>query len=109
MSWRVIFFSSHNGRFPVRDFISTLEPSIVAKITTYLDLLSEFGPFLKPPFIKKINSEIYELRIKGKKQLRVLYAKKQNSFILLHGFIKKTQKTPKKELEIALDRLSKLT
>lgn len=59
--------------------------------------------------MKKIASKLYELRIVSKEQIRIFYTIFRNEYYLLHAFKKKTQKTPKKEIEIALDRIKEIT
>ena len=55
---------------------------------------------------KLTGTDLWELRILGSDSIRVLYmAVEQKSFLLLHGFKKKTFTTPKKELKLAIDRL----
>ena len=73
------------------------------KIVAYLDLLQELGTRMGEPFTKHLSGDIWELRpIRN----RILYATLQkNKFILLHCFVKKTQKTPKKEIEKAKKNL----
>jgi len=75
-----------------------------------IDLLEQFGPGLQRPHAASIRlkrySGLWELRISFSGDAsRVLYFTfNDGSFVLLHGFIKKTEKLPKKELEIALSR-----
>lgn len=64
----------------------------------------EYGPFLKPPDIKKIQNKLYELRIPGKTAIRIFYTVVQGEYYLLHAFKKKSQKTPTRELKVAIDR-----
>lgn len=73
-----------------------------------MDLLSEFGPNLREPHSKRISSNLYELRIKSEKSIRILYTIKGREVVFLHAFVKSSQKLPKKELKIALDRLTKV-
>lgn len=69
------------------------------KIRMYINLLSEYGFELKEPYIKKIDKEIWELR---PQKNRILFTSwHYNKFILLSIFTKKTQKTPKKEIDKA--------
>ena len=69
------------------------------KIDLYIDLLSEYGLTLSEPYIKKIENEIWELR---PLRDRILFASWcNNKFVLLSVFMKKTQKTPKREIEKA--------
>jgi phage-related protein len=71
-------------------------------------LLIDYGPFLKPPDIKKLQRGLYELRILGKSSIRVFYTIIRREYLLLHAFKKKSQKTPLKEMKIALDRAQEL-
>jgi toxin-antitoxin system, toxin component, relE family len=78
-----------------------------AKAFREIDLLAEFGNALKEPYVKHIDGEIWELRIKFSSDIsRIFYFMwRANTIVLLHGFIKKTQKTPRPEIEIAQKRL----
>jgi phage-related protein len=58
------------------------------------------------PFSRKLTNGLYELRGKGKLKIRIIYAYKNKEYILLHIFNKKSQKTPPKEIETALKRLT---
>lgn len=60
---------------------------------------------MKPPDAKKIDRNLYELRIRGQDAVRIFYTKTVTGYFLLHAFKKKTQKIPKKELKIAIDRM----
>jgi phage-related protein len=61
------------------------------------------------PLVRKMSSDLWEVRINlSNKIARVLFTIKNQKMILLHGFIKKSQKTPNKELEIAEIRLKNL-
>jgi len=76
-----------------------------------IDFIEKYGPFLAGKYTKKLRRHLYELRITGKKQIRVLYTVQKKDIILLHAFQKKTPKTPSKEIKTAslrLDRISHL-
>lgn len=105
MTWEINYYKTQRGRYPAREFIFEQSESIRARINHSITLLNISGPFLKPPYMKKISNKLYELRIVGKEQIRIFYTIYQNKYYLLHGFKKKTQKTPKKEIETALDRM----
>lgn len=107
-TWNVKFYQTRRGEKPVKDFVSTQDPTIYAKIVSSMMLLQNNGPFLKPPQIKKLKSNLYEPRIKGKIQIRIFYTIYYNEYYLLHAFTKKTQKTPVKELKIAIDRIKEI-
>ena len=61
------------------------------------------------PHSKQLAKGLYELRVRGKEEVRILYCFKKKDIYLLHGFKKQTQKTPGKEIEIALKRIEMLT
>ncbi|PIS09244.1 type II toxin-antitoxin system RelE/ParE family toxin [Candidatus Beckwithbacteria bacterium CG10_big_fil_rev_8_21_14_0_10_34_10] len=107
MPWRIDYYQTHLRKYPVYDFIEKLPEKSQTKIYHTFELLAEFGPQLKLPHIKKIiNTPLWELRVLGEKSLRFFYiAKVGKSFLFLHGFTKKSQKTPKKEIKTALNRL----
>lgn len=79
-----------------------------AKLISAIELLETDGPFLKPPYIKKLQGKLYELRISSKIAIRIFYTIKEGEYYLLHAFSKKAQKTPTKELKIALDRMKEV-
>ncbi len=108
MVWNVYYFQTANGKFPVKEFIEKQERKIQAKIQQSITLLCDRGPFLKPPYIKKLQRNLYELRIQGGIAIRIFYSIKNKSYYLLHAFKKKSQKTPLKEMKIAIDRMKEI-
>ena len=108
MAWKVLFFQSARGDFPVENFIKELDEATYAKVLQSIKLLADNGPFLKPPYIKKLQNKLYELRISGKATVRIFYTIINNEYYLLHSFKKKSQKTPPKELKVAVDRMKEL-
>jgi len=107
MAWNVEVYNKQNGRSPVEEFIQTLSPKFRAKVLWEIELLNRFGAQLKEPYVKPIKGDQYkglwELRIKFAADIsRIFYFMPMgNCFVLLHGFVKKTRKTPIRELEIA--------
>ncbi len=101
-----IFYKTTNGKSPVEDFIESLDEDTQDKFIYKKELLEYFGPQLRYPHTSEISEGIFELRFKGQKgQIRILfffYYDKQ--IVLIHGFVKKTQKIPKKEINIAKQR-----
>src|SRR3989338_4231785 len=108
MSWRVKFFQTGRGEYPVKEFVGGQDEATYAKIIHAIRLLANNGPYLKPPYVKKIYDKLYELRISGKTAVRIFYCISNGEYYLLHAFKKKTEKTPKKEFKIALDRMKEL-
>ena len=83
--------------------ILTLPISISAKYFQYTDMLEEFGANLGMPHTRGMGDGLFELRVKGKEGIaRVFYCTMVGKqIIILHSFVKKTEKTPQKELKIA--------
>lgn len=93
----------------VDDFIKNLEYSTGTKVGRHIELLKQFGNQLRMPYSKSLGNNLLELRIRGQREIRIFYSFYNNQAILLHGFIKKTQKTPNREIEIATSKLKALT
>lgn len=105
--WKIDYFKTSAGREPVQEFIDDLQEKTRTRVYHTIELLAEFGPILKMPHAKKvIGTPLWELRVLGEASLRFFYvAKIGQSFLILHGFTKRRQKTPKKEIKTALERL----
>jgi len=101
MKWVIKYYSEK-----LENEILKLPSGLLARYLRLTDLLTEFGANLGLPHTKKIEKELFELRVKGKEGIaRVFFCTKVGrKIIMLHSFIKKSQKTPKKELEIARKR-----
>lgn len=105
MDWQVEYYKKENGDIPVLEFLLSLEAKIRAKAFREIELLEKHGPDLREPYVKPIKGKgLFELRIKFASDIsRIFYfTYRQKTFVLLHGFTKKTQKTPQKEIERAL-------
>lgn len=101
--FEVEFYTKDNGEKPAKDFILDLDVKMRAKILGLIDVLEEKGIELREPYSKHLEDGIFEIRGKvGTGISRVLYffycGKK---IILTNGFVKKKQKTPRKEIELA--------
>ena len=110
MKWSVNYFTDKMGKQPVKDWIDTLEIKLQVKIFRAFELLEDFNINLKAPYVKPLEDKLYELRIKDPKGIyRIIYfAYTGKEFIMLNGFVKKTQKTPKKEIELAKTRMKEV-
>lgn len=91
------------------NFIKSFDNKISSRIFSLLELLNETGLYLGSKKLKKVTNEIYELRINSKVQVRIFCCFKNELIYVLHGFIKKTQKIPKTELQTAIQRLKLAT
>jgi len=96
---------------PVRDFIVNLPGKERAKVVQEIENIRSEGIYLGLPFVKKIAGKEYkglwELRVRfGSDYIRIIYfLHTKKTFVLLHGFKKKTNRTPKRELETAKGRM----
>lgn len=108
MKWKVVFFESTRGKKPVEEFFYKQQLQAQSKLLHLFELLEVYGSRLGMPHAKHLEIGLYELRVRGKEELRVLYGFKQNTIYLLHAFKKQTQKTPRKELEIGQKRLTEI-
>jgi phage-related protein len=103
MMYEVMFYETSKKKCPAEEFLKELEPKMNAKAIKQMQLLAEFGPDLKMPYSKHLEDGIFELRMQAEGNIaRVLYffisGKK---IILTNGFIKKSEKTPLSEIELA--------
>jgi phage-related protein len=104
-----VFYRQASGDEPVRAWLKALKPDADRKIVGADILAVQYGWPLGLPLVDNLGGGIWEVRSKLRNRIaRVLFVIEDGAMILLHGFIKKVQKTPVQELEIAKDRLSKL-
>lgn len=105
MDWSLEYYSSE-----VEESVLDLPDGLLARYLRLTDLMLEFGPNLGMPHTKAIKDGLFELRIKSKEGIaRVFYCTVINKRIfMLNIFIKKSQKTPKKELKLAMSRLKEV-
>ena len=107
-NFKVFYFQTSRGAYPVKEFIEQQDKATQTKIAHLIRLLIDYGPFLKPPDIKKLQDKLYELRIPGKTAIRILYTIVSGEYYLLHAFKKKTQKTPTRGIKVAIDRIKEI-
>lgn len=104
---KVIYYTTVLKESPALNFIESLSTPQARKIGRVLTYIRQYGLITAIRHIKKLTgTPLWEIRILGQDNIRVLYAiEDQDAIIILHGFVKKTQKTPVKEIKIALVRL----
>ena len=108
--YKIKFYADNKGREPVKEFLKSLydKGDIMSrkradKINKYLAVLRLSGTFIGEPYVKYLGEELWELR---PARDRIIFAVCTGSeILLLHQFLKTTQKTPPKEIEIARKRL----
>jgi len=109
MDWTIEYYVTREGKCSVKEFIDSLSAEGQAKYILITKLLKEYGIHVKEPYVRQItdHKKLYEIRIKDTSGIsRILYfAHTGKKFVLLHGFLKKTAKTPAKEIEIAEQRM----
>ena len=107
--WTINYYRNENQNF-IAEWISTLETSTQAKILKNITLLEKRGISLKSPYTKQLEGKLWELRTKDQKGIyRIIYfTRSEQQITLLHGFVKKTNKTPSKEIEIAKIRMKEV-
>lgn len=99
-------FTSDTGQKPVDDWIRNLDPEARAAVVNVVDLLEEHGTGLRLPHARPLEGGLWELRARSQGGIqRVIYFHWfGHTFGLLHGFTKKTQRTPRGEIDTARKR-----
>jgi phage-related protein len=104
MKWNIVFYNDN-----VASIIEGWPAGILAKYLHLAERIEIYGPNLGMPHTKAMKQGLFEMRLSGKEGIgRLLYMTKAKEVIILHAFIKKTQQTPKKDLEIAYKRLGEV-
>ena len=80
-------------------FIKDLNIEVWARVDRTLTTLGILGHLIEMPDSKSLGKGLFELRIQGKIQIRILYMFKNNKAYILHGFVKKTWKIPRGDIE----------
>jgi phage-related protein len=104
--WKITFYS-----VKVRKKSLSLPAGILADFLRLLDLIMENGPNLGMPYTASMGDGLFEIRAKGKEGIgRVFFCiLVEHEVCILHSFVKKRQKTPKKDLDIARKRKKELS
>ena len=105
MAWSIEYHSER-----IEKAVLKLSPGLLARYLRLTDLMLEFGPSLGTPHTKAMSGGLFELRLKSKEGIaRVFYCTVvEERIIMLHVFVKKSQKTPKKELELTRRRFKEV-
>lgn len=108
MKYKIEFYEKANGKSEIWDFLEKLRIKATMskdariqykQILLYIQLLEDNGTILPENVAKHIEENIWELRPGNNRIFYFYYA--DNTFVLLHSFRKKTQKTPRREIEKA--------
>ena len=106
MKFEVQFYEKENVERPAEEFMLSVDDKMRAKLSGLVKVLEEKGNNLREPYSKYLEDGIFELRGKvGNDISRVLYFfYYEGKIILTNGFIKKTKKTPRKQIKLAKER-----
>jgi phage-related protein len=102
MNWNIKYYSGD-----VEDKILALSSGLLARYLRLTEMMLEHGSNLGLPHTKSLSDGLFELRLKSKEGIgRVFYCTEvDKSIVMLHSFVKKSQKIPKNEMDIAQKRL----
>ena len=105
MRWTVTYYSEQ-----VQQEVLSMPRGIFARYLRYVELMEKHGVDLRSPHSKAMGGGLFELRPKAAEGIgRVFYCTvKGSTIVILHSFVKKTMKTPKRELDIAKQRLKEV-
>ena len=105
MSWCITFYSER-----VKLEVLELPKGILASFLHIAELIEEFGPKIGMPFTRSIGSGLFEIRAKGKEGIaRLLFCYLAGKeLVILNVFVKKTKKTPRKDLALARKRMKEV-
>ncbi len=107
MRLQVNFYKTESGHEPVREWLRSLSHAEKKVIGEDIKTV-QFGWPLGMPLVRKIGTDLWEVRSRLDNRIaRVLFTVHENLMLLLHGFIKKSQKIPADDLRLAKQRLSK--
>ena len=107
--WQVVYYSTVSGEQPVLDYIAAQDQAQMAHIAHHINMLVILGIELGFPHTSHVQGPIWELRIRGRTQHRVLYfAARGHRLVLLHAFTKTGQKIPEREIRVAEARLKEM-
>ncbi len=107
--YKIVFWQDKNGYSEAQDYIMELKNKSVKskdariklnKIVEYMEMLESYGTELGEPYIKHIDCEIFELR--PLRDRFFFFFKQENRYVILNHFVKRTQKTPRREIEKAI-------
>ena len=103
--WEIVYFNEK-----VKKQTDAFPAGIRASYRRILGMMIQYGPNLHLPYTKSMSGGLWEIRAKGKEGIaRAFYATVvENQIVILHSFIKKSQKTPKHELDLARKRLKEV-
>jgi phage-related protein len=106
MNWKIEFFNEM-----VEKQTLAFPKGILADFLRVVELIEEFGPAIGRPHTAPLSKGLFEIRAKGREGIgrSIFCSVRDRKLIILHSFVKKTQKIPQKEMDKALKRLKEVT
>lgn len=108
--FKILFYKTSKDKNEISNFLNKLDERTILRVRKDFLLLREYGlTLINTKWIKKIyrNPDLFELRTKSFNEIRIIfYFIKPITFVIVNAFIKKTSKTPRKEIDKALKRIS---
>jgi len=106
--WTVVFYIEESGRIPIQEFLDSLDPKTRLRLLASIERLRTLNVQAREPLVRHLEGKIWELRQESRTNIyRVLYFFfTGRRIVLLHGFPKKSQKTPRGEIDTASRRLA---
>ena len=101
--FNIKFYESENGKKPVVDFINGLNVKMKVKALDSITILAEYGNQLRKPYSEYLGDGLFELRIKFATDITRIFFffYSEEKIILTNGYIKKSNKTSQREMELA--------
>jgi phage-related protein len=105
MNWEIIYYNE-----AVRLWVDSLPVGIRAYYARITGAMSQYGPNLGMPYTRALGEELFEIRARGKEGIARIFSCTvvRGKIMVLHGFVKKTDKTPRRELATARRRLTEV-
>ncbi len=105
MDWQIVYYNDE-----VQEALLALPPGFQARYVHLTERMLAFGPDLGMPHTRAMGKGLFELRMKSKEGIaRVFFCNRPNRRIMmLHAFVKKSAKTPPRDLKIARERMKEV-
>lgn len=102
----VVYYREDDGTVPVLDWLAKQQEKVAVKCLVKIEYLEEVGHEAKRPDSDYLRDKIYELRIsRAGNEYRILYFfHEQRAIVLAHSFVKKTDKVPERDIDLAIKR-----
>jgi phage-related protein len=106
--WVAVLFLEPAGRRPVAEFLANLDLKTQSRLRRAVEQLIERNVHASEPLVRHLEDKLWELRVESNTNIyRLIYFfAPGRRIVLLHGFQKKTQKAPRREIELAARRMA---